>query len=348
MKAVIYTRISTEHQEEGHSPDEQLRRCKAKIERMRDIEGINIELVRHYHDTSSGSSFDRRPQYTEMMAKAGTEWNLVVFYHIDRLHRDMKNQILWLDDLRAAECDFLDLTNPHLNSTGPSGELIFHIMASFAEYERKQTAKKVKMGLEGARRAGRWIGTPPLGYRMDDSYNAYGVRKHIGILRPWIGESPVVHLILTRHAEGWGTSQIITDLIERHLYTRSQGLAWNRSTIKAVIGRCELYIAGAKQLVPGFESTWRALDQEPLYTVDEEGRPCYTNQIELDMEEGDPRIPVPGEPARMFIGSDNYRIVAALLEISQDGGTSWKTLTHPHELNDNSLVRRTIATDEEE
>ena len=99
---------------------------------------------------------------------------------------------------------------------------------------------------------------------------------------------------------------------------------------------------------PGFESTWRALDQEPLYTVDEEGRPCYTNQIELDMEEGDPRMPVLGEPARMFLESDNYRIVAALLEISQDGGSSWETLTHPQQINDNSLVRRTIATDEEE
>jgi DNA invertase Pin-like site-specific DNA recombinase len=314
---------------------------------MRDIEGINIEFVRHYHDTSSGSSFDRRPQYTEMMAKAGTEWNLVLFYHIDRLHRDMKNQILWLDDLRAAECDFLDLTNPHLNSTGPSGELIFHIMASFAEYERKQTAKKVKMGLEGARRAGRWIGTPPLGYKMDDTYNAHGVRKHVGILIPYSVESQSVHFILGHHAQGRGVSQIITDLIEKRLYTRSEGLVWNRSTIKAVIGRCELYIAGAKQLVPGFpQDTWAALDQKPIYTISENtGIPVLADSDQFGVTINS------ALSSRKYDGSNTfemYQIVASLLEISQDGGSSWETLTHPQQINDNSLVRRTIATDEEE
>jgi hypothetical protein len=310
---------------------------------MRDIENINVEFVRHYHDTSSGSSFERRPQYTEMMAKAGTEWNLVLFYHIDRLHRDMKNQILWLDDLREAECDFLDLTNPHLNSTGPSGELIFHIMASFAEYERKQTAKKVRMGLEGARRAGRWIGTPPLGYRMDDTYNAHGVRKHVGILIPFIEESLSVHVILWNHAQGMKVSQIITDLIERHLYARHGGLVWNRSTIEATIDRCELYIAGAKQFEPGFDSVWmRALEQEPIYTVDGEGRPCMVGAAERTGQTS---------PDVNFVDIDAnhaYRMVASLLEISHDSGVSFEPLTHPQQINDNSLVRRTIATDEEE
>ena len=101
MKAVIYTRISTEYQEEGHSQDEQLRRCKAKIERMRDLENIDVEFVGHYHDTASGSNFEKRPNYSAMMLGAGTEWNLILFYHLDRLHRNLLNQILWLDDLGA-------------------------------------------------------------------------------------------------------------------------------------------------------------------------------------------------------------------------------------------------------
>lgn len=97
MKAVIYTRISTEYQEDGHSPEEQLRRCKAYAE----LEGH--EVVGHYHDTGSGSAFEHRPNYLEMMSKAGEEWRVVVIYKLDRIHRSLRNHVLWMDELRGNE-----------------------------------------------------------------------------------------------------------------------------------------------------------------------------------------------------------------------------------------------------
>ena len=44
MKAVVYTRISTEYQEDGHSPEEQLRRCNqyAELEGARTSSGESV------------------------------------------------------------------------------------------------------------------------------------------------------------------------------------------------------------------------------------------------------------------------------------------------------------------
>ena len=72
MRAVIYTRVSTAGQEkDGLSLDEQERQCNALL-------GIhNHDLVKTYTDTGSGSSFENRPGYREMMGEIGKVWDIV-------------------------------------------------------------------------------------------------------------------------------------------------------------------------------------------------------------------------------------------------------------------------------
>ena len=316
MKAVIYTRISTEYQEDGHSPEEQLRRCKAYAE----LEGH--EVVGHYHDTGSGSAFEHRPNYLEMMKKAGDEWRVVVIYKLDRIHRNLRNMVLWLDDLRTIECDFIS-TEERVDTSSAQGRFFIQVMGAFAEMEREQISSRVKMGLEGARRSGRWIGVPPYGYKMDDTYTESGHRKNPGALVPVENEAEIVKSILKMHTEGYKISEIITKLVMNQSFTRSGTLVWNRSTIKGVINRAQLYLAGATGFNEQVEEEdflfGKALLQSPIYGLDD-----------TDFEE----------------------IASTFLEVSVDDESSrdfiWVKLTHTNQLNDNSLVRRTIQYDEEE
>ena len=252
MKAVVYTRISTEYQEDGHSPEEQLRRCKAHAE----FEGY--EVVGHYHDTGSGSAFEHRPGYIEMMEKAGKEWKVVVIYKLDRIHRNLRNMVLWLDDLRSKECDFVS-TEERVDTTTPQGRFFIQVMGAFAEMERETISSRVKMGLEGAKRSGRWIGVPPFGYKIDDSFTTQGTRVSPGLLVPETREAEIVRNILENAASGWGISKIITSLVINQHRTRKGSLVWNRSTVRNIIDRAPLYIAGAMGEVG------RALQQPPLY-----------------------------------------------------------------------------------
>jgi site-specific DNA recombinase len=315
MKAVIYTRISTEYQEDGHSPEEQLRRCRAYAE----MEGH--EVMGHYHDTGSGSSFEHRPNYLEMMSKAGVEWRVVVIYKLDRIHRSLRNHVLWMDELRHLECDFIS-TEERVDTSTPQGRFFIQIMASYAEMERETISSRVKMGLEGARRSGRWIGVPPYGYKMDDTFTESGTRKNPGALIPVETEADVVKTILKLHVEGRKLSEIITQLVLERKYTRSGTLVWNRSTVKAVFNRCQLYLAGSTGFNEGSDEDFlfgRALQQPPIYGPDD-----------LDFEV----------------------VAGALLEVSVDDNNTpdfeWNKLTHTEQLNNNSLVRRTIRCDEEE
>ncbi len=316
MKAVVYTRISTEYQEDGHSPEEQLRRCKAHAE----FEGY--EVVGHYHDTGSGSAFEHRPGYIEMMEKAGKEWKVVVIYKLDRIHRNLRNMVLWLDDLRSKECDFVS-TEERVDTTTPQGRFFIQVMGAFAEMERETISSRVKMGLEGAKRSGRWIGVPPFGYKIDDSFTTQGTRVSPGLLVPETREAEIVRNILENAASGWGISKIITSLVINQHRTRKGSIVWNRSTVRNIIDRAPLYIAGAMGEVG------RALQQPPLYGAGDDDERMYNRRFDrvaphfLEVAEGD-------ESVRDF---------------------EWKPLTEWSQLNDNSYVRSTTSDwtrDEEE
>ena len=316
MKAVVYTRISTEYQEDGHSPEEQLRRCKAHAE----FEGY--EVVGHYHDTGSGSAFEHRPGYIEMMEKAGKEWKVVVIYKLDRIHRNLRNMVLWLDDLRSRECDFVS-TEERVDTTTPQGRFFIQVMGAFAEMERETISSRVKMGLEGAKRSGRWIGVPPFGYKIDDSFTTQGTRVSPGLLVPETREAEIVRNILENAASGWGISKIITSLVINQHRTRKGSIVWNRSTVRNIIDRAPLYIAGAMGEVG------RALQQPPLYGAGDEDERMYNRRFDrvaphfLEVAEGD-------ESVKDF---------------------EWKPLTEWSQLNDNSYVRSTSSNwtrDEEE
>nr|BAR34918.1 Site-specific recombinases, DNA invertase Pin homologs (PinR) [uncultured Mediterranean phage uvMED] len=317
MKAVVYTRISTEYQEDGHSPEEQLRRCKQQAE----FEGY--EVVNHYHDTGSGSAFEHRPGYIEMMENAGTEWKIVIIYKLDRIHRNLRNMVLWLDDLRTKECDFVS-TEERVDTTTAQGRFFIQVMGAFAEMEREVISSRVKMGLEGAKRSGRWIGVPPFGYKIDDTFTTQGARVSPGLLVPETREAEIVRKILENTAAGWGISKIITGLVINQHRTRSGSLVWNRSTVRNIIGRASLYIAGSIS-EPG-----KALQQPPLYGPNDNDVRMYDRRFDV--------------------------VAPYFLEVA-DGDESvkdfeWKHLKSWSQLNDNSYVRSTESQatvgDEEE
>ena len=166
MKAAIYIRVSTEEQDvKGASLPEQIRRCQQWIEMK------GHELGNTYKDVGSGFTTNREG-FKSLMDDP--EWDIVVAYKMDRFHRNVKNALEWSDGLDEEGKHFAAI-DMDIDTSSPMGMAFYRIMAVLGQLERDQTAERTRMGLAGVRNDGRWVGTPPYGYKIDDENDEKGI-----------------------------------------------------------------------------------------------------------------------------------------------------------------------------
>lgn len=83
----------------------------------------------------------------------------VMTWSIDRLGRSLKHLMEILSDLDAKNID-LYMDQQAIDTTTPSGKLMFSVIGSFSAFERELIRERVLSGLENARRKGRIGGRP--------------------------------------------------------------------------------------------------------------------------------------------------------------------------------------------
>jgi DNA invertase Pin-like site-specific DNA recombinase len=66
-----------------------------------------------------------------------------------------------LETCRALGIDFVSVTES-IDTSLPSGELVFQMIGAVAQFERSLIAERVKSGLANARAKGKTLGRPPL------------------------------------------------------------------------------------------------------------------------------------------------------------------------------------------
>jgi DNA invertase Pin-like site-specific DNA recombinase len=148
----IYARVSTDRQ----STESQLSTLREYIKKR------EWNLFKEYIDEGFTGSNTKRPAFNEMMADAKKRrFDVLLVYKLDRLSRSLKDLIITLDDLKSTGIDFVSYDNS-LDTTTPTGRLIFHVVGSVAEFEREIIKERVKSGLENARRKGKRLGRPPV------------------------------------------------------------------------------------------------------------------------------------------------------------------------------------------
>jgi DNA invertase Pin-like site-specific DNA recombinase len=86
--------------------------------------------------------------------------DVVAVWSLDRLARSLKQLIESLEGFRQLKVDFVSLKQDGMDTTTSSGRLLFHVVASVAEFERELIRERVVAGMNEARRRGRRIGRP--------------------------------------------------------------------------------------------------------------------------------------------------------------------------------------------
>lgn len=115
--------------------------------------GVEATLI--YEDEASGKK-DTRPGLDACL-KALRKNDILVVWKLDRLGRDLKHLVNTVHDLsdRGIGLRVLAGQGAQIDTTTPTGKLIFGIFASLAEFERELIRERTMAGLAAARARGR-------------------------------------------------------------------------------------------------------------------------------------------------------------------------------------------------
>jgi DNA invertase Pin-like site-specific DNA recombinase len=184
MKTALYLRVSTAHQ----TADNQLH----ELERVAALRGWNIVATYRDDGISGAKGRDGRPALDQMLkAAAKREFDLIAVWSIDRLGRSLQHLVTTVNDLHAQGVQ-LYFHQQAIDTTTPSGKLMFGVFASFSEFERSIISERIQLGIQRARKEGRSLGRPSTVtestrtaivelYKQGMSYKKIAQTLHVGV-----------------------------------------------------------------------------------------------------------------------------------------------------------------------
>lgn len=159
--AVLYTRVSTDEQaDKGYSLGVQ----KEQLEKY--CESKNIEILKHYVDDHSAKSFDR-PQFKEFLNYAKTNHksiDYILFVSWDRFSRNAPDAYEMLGKLKKWNIEAQAIMQP-IDFSVPQNKVMLSIYLTLPEVDNDIRSQKVRSGMRGANKLGRWVRNAPIGYK---------------------------------------------------------------------------------------------------------------------------------------------------------------------------------------
>ena len=148
--AALYARVSTADQS-----------CDVQLTDLRRYAKQRFDTNREYIDTGISGAQRHRPSLDALMADARKKrFDVVLVWKFDRFARSLKHLIDSLEDFGALGIDFVSYTEG-VDTTTPSGRLLFHMVGAVAQFERDLIAERVRAGIAHAKAIGKRIGRPP-------------------------------------------------------------------------------------------------------------------------------------------------------------------------------------------
>ena len=137
-KCVIYSRVSTDTQE-----------CENQIKLLKQIaDQKGYELVEVISDVMSGAKGRKERKGFDKLIKGSIrkEWDSILVWSVDRLGRNLKDLVSFLDEINAVGCE-LYIHQSGIDTSTPAGKMMFQMVGMFAEFERSMISERVKLGM---------------------------------------------------------------------------------------------------------------------------------------------------------------------------------------------------------
>ena len=153
MRVAIYARVSTDEQSTEMQRRELVQYAEARRWTVHQL----------YVDQGFSGLLEKRPALDQLMKDSKkSRFDVVLVWKFDRFARSLKQLVSALELFRQFGIQFVSASEA-IDTSLPSGELVFQIFGAIAQFERSLIAERVRAGIDEARRKGRRLGRPPLG-----------------------------------------------------------------------------------------------------------------------------------------------------------------------------------------
>jgi site-specific DNA recombinase len=262
MRAVIYTRVSTEEQaKEGFSLDAQREKCRKYVE-------LNEwDFVGEYKDDGYSAKDLNRPAMQKLLRDVEKKaFDLIIIYRLDRMVRSVPDLHNLIERFDQNGVKFVSVTE-HFDTTTATGRLFINIIAALAQWERENLSERVKMGMEQKILKGDRIGShPPYGYDFDENYNLIVNSVEARILQRIYNE------YLTTGVHG-----IAIQLNKESIRTK-QGKTWTDAAIAYIVSN-PTYIGKNRWKYRSMVNGKRMVTKDDIITSDASHEPIITEDL---------------------------------------------------------------------
>src|SRR5918998_2446210 len=153
-RVALYARVSTD---KAQTVENQLRQLNEVAVRL----GWTVVAVHTDEGISGAKGGDQRPGFDNLLkGVARKEFDMIAAWSVDRLGRSLQDLVSFLADVQARGVD-LYLHQQAIDTSTPSGRMLFQLLGVFAEFERAMIRSRVVAGLDRVRGKKR-LGRPPM------------------------------------------------------------------------------------------------------------------------------------------------------------------------------------------
>src|SRR5829696_2555118 len=153
-RVAIYARVSTD---KAQTVENQLRQLNEVAVRL----GWAVVAVYTDAGVSGAKGRDQRPGFDALLkGVARKEFDLIAAWSVCRLGRSLQDLVAFLADVQARGVD-LYLHQQAVDTSTPSGRMLFQLLGVFSEFERAMIRSRVVAGLDRVRGKKR-LGRPPM------------------------------------------------------------------------------------------------------------------------------------------------------------------------------------------
>jgi DNA invertase Pin-like site-specific DNA recombinase len=151
-RVALYARVSTTN----HGQDVSMQ--TRELEQFAEARGWC--LVDSYLDIGISGTKDKRPELDRLMSDAHRrKFDVVIVWKFDRFARSVSHLLRALETFNALGIAFVSLSE-QMDTTTPTGKMIFTVLGAVAELERGLIVERVRAGLRNARAKGKTLGRP--------------------------------------------------------------------------------------------------------------------------------------------------------------------------------------------
>lgn len=151
-KCAIYSRVSTDEQ----TTENQLMVLREIAERK----GMTVVAEFNDEGISGAKGRDKRTGFDNIIKGAiKKDYDTILVWSVDRLGRSLQDLVSFLNEIHSVGCD-LYIHQSGLDTSTPTGKMMFQMCGVFAEFERGMIRERVVVGQKRAKSQGKHIGRP--------------------------------------------------------------------------------------------------------------------------------------------------------------------------------------------